>query len=64
MTFLAGVVFAVAAFAAWAGNNVHRSAVADRVCSSAGLLCDNPTWLFVAALLLGLVAIYRASVRP
>jgi hypothetical protein len=64
MGYLAGLVFAVAAFATWAGSSVNRGfSVADRVCSNAGLLCNNAKWLLAAALLLGLIAIYRASVR-
>ncbi len=64
MSYLAGLVFAVAVFATWAGSSVNRGfAVADRVCSNASVLCNNPKWLLAAALVLGLLAVYRASVR-
>lgn len=64
MFFLAGAVLAIAALAAWAGSSVnHGFALADRFCSNASVLCDNPRWLMAAALAFGLIAIYRASVR-
>lgn len=64
MNYLAGLVLVVAVFATWAGSSVNRGfSVADRVCSNAGVLCNNAKWLLVAALVLGLIAVYRASVR-
>lgn len=64
MYYLAGTVFAVAALSVWAGSNVNRGyIIADRMCSNAGVLCDNPKWLIAAALILGLIAVYRASVQ-
>lgn len=64
MYVLAGTVFAIAALAAWAGSSVnHGFTLADRMCSNASVLCDNPKWLMATALVLGLIAIYRTSVR-
>ncbi len=64
MFYLAGVMFAVAAFAAWAKGNVNRGYVlADQICGHGKMVCDNPKWLLVAAVVLGLVALYRVSVR-
>ena len=64
MLYLAGLMFAVAAFAAWSSRNLDRGYfLADQMCGQGRIVCDNPKWLMVAALVLALVALYRASVR-
>jgi len=64
MFYLAGLMFAVAAFAAWARGNVYRGyPLADQMCLFGQFLCDDPKWLLLASLVVGLVALYRASVR-
>lgn len=64
MFWLAGLMFAIAAFAAWAKANVNRGYfLADQLCGIGKTACEHPTWLMIAALVLGLLALYRASVR-
>lgn len=61
---LAGLMFSIAAFAAWANAKVNCGYyLADQLCGLGRSACNHPKWLMLAALVLGLVALYRASVR-
>jgi len=64
MFYLAGLMFAIAAFAAWAKASVNRgNYLADQMCGLGSAACEHPKWLMLAAIALGLLALYRASAR-
>jgi hypothetical protein len=57
-------LFLGAALVAWAQGHVNRGyALADQVCGAGGMLCSNPRLLLFAAIGVGLIALFRVSVK-
>ena len=64
MFYLAGLLLAGTAVVAWAKNNVNHGYVwADRLCNGDYALCGNPNLMLLAAIGVGLVALYRVAVK-
>ncbi len=63
MFYLTGLLFLTTAVVAWAKNNVnHGYAWADRLCAD-GSVCNNASLLLLLSIVIGILALYRASVK-
>lgn len=64
MFYLTGVLFLLGVISAWSHANIGRGyLVADRLCVSGKVLCDNPKWLLIASAAMAIIALYRMSVK-
>ena len=64
MFYLTGVLFLLGVISAWSNAHVGRGHLwADQLCVSGRVFCDNPKWLLIASATLGIIALYRMSLR-
>ena len=64
MFYLTGVLFLFGVLSAWSHANIGRGyLLADRLCVTGKIFCDNPKWLLIASATIAIVGLYRMSLR-
>jgi hypothetical protein len=60
MIFIVVLLLATTAVVYWAASNLNHGIYwADRICTDAPILCDNPRWLLIASAIAIIIALVR-----